>query len=242
MSDRYFSETPIQGASARLTSPEAHHLLHVMRAKPGTRVVLFDGSGAEFQAEVRHAGRKHVDLAVLARAEVGRELPVPVTLGVALPKGDRQKWLIEKSVELGVGRLVPLRTTRSAFQPDPRMATRLRRAVVEASKQCGRNRLMEIAPPQDWAGWVAAGQGAAVRLVAHPSGGQASQQPSGADWPPGSPPAGPVMLAVGPEGGFTPEEIELAAEAGWQLVDLGPRVLRIETAALLLVGVVIGRL
>ena len=242
MSDRYYSETPIQGGQARLFGPEAHHLIHVMRAAAGTRVVLFDGSGAEFEAEVRRAGRNEVELAVLGRAEVDRELPVDVTLGVALPKGDRQRWLVEKAVELGVRRLVPLGTTRSVAQPGPQMMARLRRTVIEASKQCGRNRLMEIAPAQDWAGWVAAGQGAALRLVAHPSGGPAAQQRPAADWLPGSPPAGPVMLAVGPEGGFTPEEVKLAAEAGWQLVDLGPRVLRIETAALLLVSVVIGRL
>ena len=172
MSDRCFSETPIQGDQAWLTGPEAHHLIHVMRAAAGTRVVLFDGSGAEFQAEVLRAGRNDVELAVLARAQVDRELPVDVTLGVTLPKGDRQKWLVEKAVELGVRRLVPLGTTRSVVQPGPQMATRLRRAVIEASKQCGRNRLMEIAPPQDWADWVAAGPSAALRLVAHRAGGQ----------------------------------------------------------------------
>ena len=241
MSDRYFSETPIQGDQARLIGPEAHHLIHVMRAAAGTRVVLFDGSGAEFEAEVRRAGRNDVELAVLARAEVDRELSLDVTLGVTLPKGDRQKWLVEKAVELGVRRLVPMHTTRSVAQPGPQMVARLRRAVIEASKQCGRNRLMEIAPAQDWAGWMAAGQGAALRLVAHPGGRAAGPEGPAGDWPPGSPPAGTVMLAVGPEGGFTPEEVKLAAGAGWQPVDLGPRILRVETAAIYLVAMVVAR-
>jgi len=241
MSDRYFSEDPVQGDKARLTGHEAHHLIHVMRAAPGTRVVLLDGSGAEFEAAVRHVARSEVELAVLGRAEVDRELPVELVLGVSLPKGDRQKWLVEKSVELGVRRLVPLRTTRSVAQPGPRTVGRLRRAVIEASKQCGRNRLMEVAPAEDWTDWVAAGGDAALRLLAHPGGQPAAPQGPAAEWPVGSQPAGPVLLAIGPEGGFTDDEATLAADAGWQLVDLGPRILRIETAAIYLVAMVVAR-
>ncbi len=147
MSERYFVDKTISGGRVALNGPEAHHLIHVMRAAPGLNVVLFDGSGAEFPAVVQRVGRSDVELAVLSRELVDRELPFDLTLATALPKGDRQKWLVEKAVELGVTRLVPLRTQRAVAQPVEQALARLRRAVIEASKQCGRNRLMPIDAP-----------------------------------------------------------------------------------------------
>ncbi|MBN2476124.1 MAG: 16S rRNA (uracil(1498)-N(3))-methyltransferase [Pirellulales bacterium] len=241
MVDRYFVEDRIaeprgHGTTVRLSGAEAHHLIHVMRAKPGGQVVLFDGSGAEFPARVEKIGRSEVDLAVLGRQSVDRELPVELTLGVALPKGDRQRWLVEKAVELGVGRIVPLRTERSVAQPEENALARLRRTVIEASKQCGRNHLMEMAPPQAWPDFVAAAKRCPHRLLAHPCRGDSASRPL-ADAGPTSPPE-PVAVAVGPEGGLTTHEVALAIAAGWQTVDLGPRILRVETAAFLLVALV----
>lgn len=119
MSDRYFVESPVASDRAVLTGAEAHHLLHVMRAKAGTRVTLFDGSGWEFDAVVQRTGRNEVELAIAGRQEIDREARIAVTLGVALPKGERQRWLVEKAVELGVTRIVPLRTCRAVAQPGP---------------------------------------------------------------------------------------------------------------------------
>jgi 16S rRNA (uracil1498-N3)-methyltransferase len=225
MADRYFSVEPIVGPTVTLGGGEAHHLLHVMRAVPGLAVVLFDGCGGEFSAEVASCGRTEVELTVGPRQDVERELPFELSLAVPLPKGDRQRWLAEKAVELGVSRLIPLRTVRSegvATEP----AAKLARYVIEASKQCGRNRLMEIAPIVEWQALVReTGQ---RRLVAHPGG-----------WPLGEHAltAADTLVAVGPEGGFTGEEIAEAANADWQVVDLGSRLLRVETAALMLVAV-----
>lgn len=233
MADRYFLETPIAEDRVLLGGPEAHHLIHVMRARHGSRVVLFDGSGAEFPARVERLGRTDVELAVLGRDEVDRELPLELTLGVALPKGERQKWLVEKAVELGVGRIVPLRTARSVARPVRQAPARLRRTVIEASKQCGRNRLMEIAEPVTWADFVAETRGTPSRLLAHPQGRGTQPLPLSA-----ASLSGPVLLAVGPEGGLTGEELSLALAAGWQPIDLGPRTLRVETAAILLVAMV----
>jgi 16S rRNA (uracil1498-N3)-methyltransferase len=235
MAERFYVEPPLVGQWAMVEGPEAHHLIHVMRAKPGARVVLFDGSGAEFEAEVRRLGRTDVELAVLARHEVDRELPVRVVLGVALPKGERQKWLVEKAVELGVAEIVPLTTERCVVQPNAETLARLRRTVIEASKQCGRNRLAEISPPQSGSAFWDAVGGGACRWLAHPSAHDARSapgQPGPALEAPGS---GPIALAVGPEGGFTDEEVRQAQSVGWARIDLGSRILRIETAALLLV-------
>ena len=99
--DRYFCESTVMGDKTVLSGPEAHHLINVMRGGPGTRVVLFDGSGWEYSAQVERVGRTEATLAILGRQEVDRELPIEIDLGVSLPKGDRQKWLVEKSVELG---------------------------------------------------------------------------------------------------------------------------------------------
>jgi 16S rRNA (uracil1498-N3)-methyltransferase len=234
MSDRYFVEASIASDRALLTGAEAHHLLHVMRAKAGTRVALFDGSGWEFDAVVGRIGRSEVELAIAGRREVNREARIAVTLGVALPKGERQKWLVEKVVELGLARLVPLETERGVAQPVENALERLRRGVIEASKQCGRNRLMEIAEPREWRDFLLENRTAACRLVAHPRqepGQEASCIPA---------PNDSAALAVGPEGGFTAEEVALAVAQGWQPVDLGPRILRVETAAVALAARVIG--
>jgi 16S rRNA (uracil1498-N3)-methyltransferase len=233
MSDRFFIDEPLSPGPATLAGPEAHHLIHVMRAGPGTQVVLFDGSGREFPAVVQQLGRDRVDLTVGPGEPVDRELPVEVALGVPLPKGDRQKWLVEKAVELGVARIVPLRTKRSVAQPVEQALTRLRRTVIEASKQCGRNRLMQIDDPQDWSHFVAANADVHCRLLAHPQ--SESETAAVAIIPQDV----PVLLAVGPEGGFTDEEVALALAAGWRTLDLGPRILRVETAALLLTALVI---
>jgi 16S rRNA (uracil1498-N3)-methyltransferase len=234
MSDRYFVESPIVSDRARLAGAEAHHLLHVMRSKAGTHVTLFDGSGWEFDAIVGRTGRSDLELAIAGRREVNREARIAVTLGVALPKGDRQKWLVEKVVELGVARLVPLETERGVAQPVTNALERLRRGVIEACKQCGRNRLMEIAEPEEWPAFLVQCATVACRLVAHP------QQAPGQDPLRLSTPSESAVLAVGPEGGFTQEEVALAVAQGWQPVDLGPRILRVETAAVALAARVIG--
>jgi 16S rRNA (uracil1498-N3)-methyltransferase len=167
---------------------------------------------------------------VLSREQIDRELPLDLTLGVALPKGDRQKWLVEKAVELGVTRIVPLRTQRAVAQPVEQALTRLRRAVVEASKQCGRNRLLQLDPPRPWPDFVAIA-GASCRLVAHPGGDRNLHSLLSSI-------SGDVCAAIGPEGGFADEEIALALATNWHLVDLGPRIIRVETAALMLAGVI----
>jgi 16S rRNA (uracil1498-N3)-methyltransferase len=187
-------------------------------------VTLFDGSGGEFDAEITVCGRSTVELAVLTRREVDRELAFSLTLGVPLPKGDRQRWIVEKAVELGVTRLVPLRTERTVATGD-KVGEKLDRYVIEASKQCGRNRLMEIAEPQSWSKWLAA-PADARRWVADPTGDaiRAVDLSQGRS----------TFAAVGPEGGLTEGELAVARSSGWEIVSLGPRVLRIETAAVAL--------
>ncbi len=252
MSDRFFHLALAGRDAVTLDGAEAHHLIHVLRAKPGRAVVLFDGSGWEFRGRVEEVERSTVQVSIVDGAHVDRELPIRLVLGVALPKGERQKWLVEKATELGVAQLVPLVTERGVAQPTSDALKRLERAVIEASKQCGRNRLMEIGEPEKWESFAAAatrqktggkGQGAGsltsadsaslVRVFGHPGGTALSSLAARALRG-----AREIEVAVGPEGGFTDQEAESAVAAGWLAVDLGKRILRVETAALALVAAV----
>jgi len=232
MADRYYSDKPILGTDITLTGNEAHHLLHVMRAEPGVKIVLFDGLGGQHDAEVLRCDRKTVELTVGPRREDPPELAYPLTLAVALPKGDRQRWLVEKAVELGVTRLVPLETQHSV-SGKAHVSSKLSRYVIEACKQCGRNQLLEIAPPQEVGSFLEQADVSHRRLFAHPGGASLSEclQPVDA----------PTSLVIGPEGGFADEEVAFAADRKWQIVDLGSRLLRVETAALVLTTAVLYR-
>jgi len=237
MSERFFVER-VAGAEARLIGPEAHHFLHVMRGRVGSEVTLFDGSGVEFRACVERIGRTEVELSIRETLAVDRELPGRLCLGVCLPKADRQKFLVEKCVELGVAELVPLACERgqrsSGYTAGPMQAVaRLARYVIEASKQCGRNRLMAIAEPRELAAFVADPSGG-LRLLAHP--GCTPLAALTADIKQ----ATEIRIAVGPEGGFTNQEVDLARAQAWKVVSLGSRTLRVETAALAAAALVAG--
>lgn len=229
VTQRYFSERrldldPSGNGEARLTDAEAHHFLHVMRGGAGDRVTLFDGSGREFDAEVVQASRREVTLTLLACQDVDREVAAKLILGVALPKGDRQKVLVEKLTEVGVVRVVPLVTEHAVAVPKASALAKLRRLVIESSKQCRRNRLMEIAEPAAWADLLASASG--ERWIAHPGGPPLAPSDPDAEEP--------ITLAIGPEGGFADAEVRDAEDAGWRVVSLGRRILRIETAAIVL--------
>jgi 16S rRNA (uracil1498-N3)-methyltransferase len=222
MADRYFAEHPITGSHAELVEAEAQHLSRVMRAKAGDDVIVFDGSGAEFAAKVSGIPKGAVTLEIFERREISREPRIELTVAVALPKGERQKWLVEKLTELGAARLVPLLTERGVAQPVDAALARLRRGVIEASKQCGRNRLMEIAPPREALEYFAE-HALDTKFVAEPGSEQLGVLPQEVTQ---------LAVAIGPEGGFTSAELKAASENKWRPVSLGRSILRIETAAI----------
>src|SRR5262249_46937917 len=119
----------------------------------------------------------------------------------------------------------PLRTARSVVHPREAKLDRLQRQVIEASKQCGRNVLMKVEPLTDWEGWCARAELPGDRVLGHPGAAEGFGAPRK---------AGGLVVAVGPEGGFTDDEVTRAAAHGWRRVGLGPRVLRVETAAVAL--------
>jgi 16S rRNA (uracil1498-N3)-methyltransferase len=223
MSERFYINWPLSPGPVVLDGPEARHLATVCRLRPGDRVQLFNGDGSEYPARVEEVGKRSVALTVEAVETPARELSFQLEVAAPLPKGDRTHFLIEKLTELGVARFVPLLCERSVIEPREGKLEKLQRIVIEASKQCGRNRLMEIGEPVSWAEYAPA-RGDELRYLAHSS----TAQSAGVDEAPA------IRCVVGPEGGFSPAEIELAQSNDWRLVDLGATILRIETAAIAL--------
>ncbi|MBR5627259.1 MAG: 16S rRNA (uracil(1498)-N(3))-methyltransferase, partial [Thermoguttaceae bacterium] len=131
---------------AILTGDECQHLTRVMRRKTGDEVLLFDGSGREFVGVLETVDKDRAELTIKETRQIFNEPGIDLTMAVALPKGERQKWLIEKLTELGVRRYIPLAVERADIKFDANVHKRLQRQVIEASKQCGRLRLMEILP------------------------------------------------------------------------------------------------
>lgn len=223
MADRFYLNSPLTPGLISLTGPEAHHLTAVRRIRPGAQVCLFNGDGLEYPAEVIETQRKTVLLRVMATIQAAREVAGRVEIAAPLPKGDRAQMLIEKLTELGVTHFVPLQTRRSVVQPREAKLEKLQRHVIEASKQCGRNRLLTVGELTPWEAYARQPGLPDLRLLAQVGGETLPTQAQG-----------DVACAVGPEGDFTPEEIELGQQHGWRLVQLGPRILRLETAALAL--------
>jgi 16S rRNA (uracil1498-N3)-methyltransferase len=219
MADRFYVNCPLALGPVVLTGPEAHHLATVLRACAGDAVCLFNGDGAEYPASVVEVHRKQIHLEVTDRRTPQRELGFRLQVAAPLPKADRGDFLIEKLTELGVTRFVPLRTRRSVVHPKESRVEKLERAVIEASKQCGRNVLMGIGPLTAWDDYCRAADLPSMRLLAHPGGDAVAF-------------GGDAAIAVGPEGGFTDDEVTAAKEAGWLMIGLGPRILRVETAAI----------
>jgi 16S rRNA (uracil1498-N3)-methyltransferase len=223
---RFFVRSPISIGPVEIGGSEAHHIVNVNRIRVGEQLILFDGSGQDFLGTVLSIGASAVRIMVDEKCLVDRELVTEITMAVALPRGDRQKILVEKLVELGVSTLIPLTTLRSVVKPTPQTQAKLKTRVIEASKQCGRNRLMSVADPISWERLVGSMQGS--RYVAFPAelnlqAGAAAAQLDVHQ---------PVCIAIGPEGDFDDREIALALENGWQAISLGPIVLRVETAAI----------
>jgi 16S rRNA (uracil1498-N3)-methyltransferase len=224
MADRFYVNCDLAPGPVVLGGPEARHLATVCRLRPGDPVCLFNGDGHEYPGRVAEVTRRSVTVEVLGVESPDREVGFRLEVAAPLPKGDRAQFLLEKLTELGVTAFFPLRTARSVAHPHEAKLDKLQRHVIEASKQCGRNVLLQVRQPLEWDALCGLGDEAPPRrFLAHP-GGRAGAGGRGED----------VLLAVGPEGGLTAEEVARAGAAGWQTVGLGPRILREETAALAL--------
>jgi 16S rRNA (uracil1498-N3)-methyltransferase len=210
-----------------LRGREAHHLLEVLRARPGDVVTVFDGKGLEGRAVVERVEEGFLWLRLEQSWEASREVGVALELYVALLKGDALAEVVRAATELGVTRIVPVVSVHSvAKEMGAHKLERLRRIAVEAAKQSGRTVVPVVAEPiplkqipQVEQGFVAhVGAELRVRDVLEPGK--------------------PISLATGPEGGFSPQEVEFLTRRGFRPVTLGRRILRAETAPLALLALV----
>ena len=235
MPHRFYFEGSFDSDLLLLEGSEAHHVLHVLRMQIGDPVLVFNGTGAEADAVIAKTSRKTVEIQITERREIQSSTQVPVILATAVPKGDRFRWLVEKAAELGVTRLVPLITERSSVDPGENRLKKLQQTIVAAAKQSGQTRLMELAPLQRWDDFLAESCQADRRMLIADPGGKTLELLSQPDT---TAVTSPVILLIGPEGGFSPEEVRSAIEQGAQPVKLSEGILRIETAAILFAGLV----
>lgn len=208
-----------------LTSDEARHLREVLRLKPGDEVQVFDGAGKEFRAIVLNARRESAELELKDEITSARpESPLQLTLAVALLKGEKFDLVVQKGTELGVNRFVPL-TTRYAdirLRDEADAAKRVarwQRIALEAAKQCGRAVVPEISTPIPFDSVI---KEDSCLMFAERGG-----KPLNTDLKTRT-----LVAVVGSEGGWSDEELEQARAANVQIVTLGGRVLRAETAAI----------
>ena len=236
MTPRIFSATPLTSGSDIVLDPVAsRHLREALRLTAGDALLLFDGRGGEYAAELLTVTRQQVLARIGAQREVDRESPLAITLAQGISRGERMDYTLQKAVELGVARVVPLSTERSTVRLDEaRTARRLEHwtgILRHACEQSGRTRLPTLLPPLKVDAY-AAREMAALRLLLDP---QADTSLSTL------PLAASVALAIGPEGGFSTHERAVLAAAGFRPVRLGPRILRTETAALVALSILQSR-
>ena len=221
-----------------MSGDEAHHLLNVVRVRVGDEVALFDGSGREARVRLTGAMRREAELEILSLETIDREPARSLTLACALPRASRMDFLVEKCCELGVARLIPIVTRRSVVDPIKRQENHLRkwrRAAIEAAKQSGRTRLTEISPAVTFDDALNAHGTGDIRLIASPDQNAASFHERAAALPPRK----SVFVMIGPEGGFTDNEITLALTGACEKVSLGARILRVETAAIAIASILL---
>ena len=224
---RIYTGQELQANAAIVLEPgPSQHLSRVLRMKAGDALVLFNGSGGQYSATISAIDRKAVVVATTALDPVECESPLRLELGIAVSRGDRMDWIVQKATELGVSCIAPLVSERTEVRLGPeREEKKLRhwqQIATSACEQCGRNRLPQILAPQAITAWLQVVQ-ADLRLVLHHTAGNRD---------PGSTPTRSIALLVGPEGGLSPEEIRAAEGVGFTALQLGPRVLRTETAPL----------
>ena len=219
---RLYVEMPlVADARVELDAGQANYLGNAMRMKQGDRLLIFDGSSGEWLAEVAEAGKKRMSLSVLQPTRPQERVP-DLWLAFAPVKKGRIDWLVEKAVELGVARLLPVITQRTIV--DRLNLARLAAHIIEAAEQCGRTALAEIDEPMKLDAFLKSQRPDRTLYFADESGGE----PAASTFKPG-----PALILTGPEGGFTPDEAAaIRAAPNARAISLGPRILRAETAAL----------
>lgn len=231
----YLESSLAQGMRVDLEGERLNYVARVLRLKPGAELIVFNGEGGEFAARLADISKRAAVVEVGEFHEVERESKLAVTLAQGISRSERMDFAIQKATELGVAEIVPLITERCVVRLDAqRMAKKLthwRAIVAGACEQSGRNRVPVVHAPSALGDGLRSLQEQARRLLLDPR----CDLRLGAMRPPEHP---RLILLIGPEGGLSDTERDLAYAAGFEGVSLGPRVLRTETAALAAVSVI----
>jgi 16S rRNA (uracil1498-N3)-methyltransferase len=224
---RIYTAQPLGAGRDIALEPEpSQHLGRALRMQIGDAVHLFDGSGAEYYATIASVEKKCVTLIAGSAIEHDTESPLAIHLGVAMSRGDRMDLVVQKATELGVAEITPLFTERTEVKLSAERALKKHRhwqqIIISACEQCGRNRLPELLSPKSLDQWLPHTQGDRKFVLHHRNTGnvEATTAPTCID------------LLIGPEGGLSQAEIDLAHASDFEALGLGPRVLRTETAPL----------
>ena len=222
---RYFT-SDIAEDSARISGADASHLARVLRARPGQQLVLCDGMGMDYEAEIESVLPEEVRLRVLSKMPTAAEPSIWVDVFIGLSKGERMEWAVQKAVELGASAISPFFSENTVVKPKEgakdKKTERLARIAAEAAKQCGRGILPEVKPPMAFSEVLALASQKEQAMFFYEGGGIPLREALKA--------TNNIALITGPEGGFSPAEAVAAREAGCIPVGLGPRILRCETA------------
>lgn len=229
----FISSDQIKDNSVILKGEDRHHLLNVLRRGPGDEITVLNGKGEEYLVRITEATVDQVKGEIVKQVERQSEPRVKITLVQSLPKADKFEWILQKNTELGVSRFQPVFTERSNIKLDQaaqsRKLERWNKIIQEAAEQSGRQIIPVLEPIRRWSEMLAAYSGAGLVLI--PWEGESGQSLKQVlERQPGIP--GSVTVLIGPEGGFSLKEVEEAKEKGAIPVTLGPRILRTETAGL----------
>ena len=218
-----------------LDEEEAHHCLDVMRCREGDRVIVFNGAGAEAEAEITATAKGSVTLKASLFGSTARP-PAAITLGQAVPKGKNMDLIIQKATELGASRIVPLLSERTVVLLDgedlEKKRQKWQRVAIEACKQCGQNWVPEVAAPLKVDAFVRQVKDSLRLVAAIGPDARPLKVILAAREEEGAPRPVAATLMIGPEGDFTPAEISTALGHGFLPLSLGPIILRSETAAI----------
>jgi 16S rRNA (uracil1498-N3)-methyltransferase len=225
---RVFIEEPLAaGKRCEVGGSAANHLARVLRLREGDSLTLFDGTGGEYGARVIGFRKDGVQVDVQDHRAIERESALDLTLAQGISRGERMDWVVQKATELGVRRIVPMFTERSVVKLDDRQSERKlahwRAIAIAACEQCGRNRVPDIETPARFFDVLRASDASGARLLLSPAASMRVRD---------VPRPSKVTLLIGPEGGLADHEEEAALKAGFDPVQLGPRILRTETAAI----------
>lgn len=236
----FLLNTPLALGQPVDLSPLAHQLSAVLRVSVGARIELLDGQDSAYETAITQLDRKQARGQIVTQRTLRAEPAIALTLYQCSLKADKFEWVLQKGTELGVARFVPVISERSVVRPAAALLKKYDRwetIIREAAEQSGRGRLPELLAPLTWA--EATQHAAGLRLL--PWEEALNRQPLRQALQALDAAAAPaaVSLCIGPEGGIAPEEAQVAHATGWQLVSLGQRVLRAETAAIASVALVV---